>query len=286
MVQGEELARLVELLSAEPELGYTLEQVVEQALANVPGCEFCAVSLWRDRDIEHATATDPVARELDHRQVVLGEGPGLEVSWDHEIIRIPDLATETRWPRWVRETREAEIGSSLTLLLPVDGRTATLSMYSRRVRAFGQASIDLAAVYARLSGVAVQQAYHSVGLRTALQSRLTIGVAQGILMQRYGISLDRAFEVLRRRSNETNTKLRDVALAIVQQADPVALGGTAAGVGPGEESAVADSPREPRGEGANLTAPASVEPPDGPVKDGGSRTVVTVTPATAFPARR
>src|SRR5699024_1848671 len=79
--------------------------------------------------------------------------------------------------------------------------------------------VPMAAVYARLSGVALQQAYHADGLRTAMQSRLTIGAAQGILMERYNISLDRSFEVLRRRSNETNVKLRDVALAIVQQTD-------------------------------------------------------------------
>lgn len=226
-MQGQELARLIERLSAEPELDYTLDQVAEQAADNVPGCEFCAVSLVRRGEIEHAAATDPLAQQLGTLQVELGEGPSLDVSWDHEIVRVEDLSTETRWPRWVREARKRGIGSSLTLLLPVDGPLATLTLYSREVMAFDQASIDLAAVYARLSGVAVQHAYHQDGLRTAMQSRLAIGVAQGILMQRYGISLDRAFEVLRRRSNETNTKLRDVALAIVHQTDPRALDGPA-----------------------------------------------------------
>ncbi|NLG22372.1 MAG: GAF and ANTAR domain-containing protein [Actinomycetales bacterium] len=226
-MQGQDLAGLVERLSAEPELDYTLEQVVEEVSANVPGCDFCAVSLVRRGDIEHAAATDPLAQQLDALQVELGEGPSLEVSWDHEILWVHDLATESRWPRWVRAARDQGVGSSLTLLLPVDGPQAMLTMYSHRSGAFDQASIDLAAVYARLSGVAVQQAYHQDGLRTAMQSRLAIGVAQGILMQRYGISLDRAFEVLRRRSNETNTKLRDVALAIVHQTDPRALEGPA-----------------------------------------------------------
>lgn len=136
---------------------------------------------------------------------------------------MPDLSSESRWPRWTAEASAAGIRSSLTLLLPVDGPVATLSMYSRSPDVFDQSATDLAAVYARLSGVALQHAYRSDGLRTAMQSRLVIGVAQGILMQRYGNSLDRSFVVLRRRSNETNTKLRDVALAIVHQTDPRAL---------------------------------------------------------------
>lgn len=217
------MAGLVERLSAEPEIHHTLDQVVDEARSDIPGCEFCAVSVMRKGEIEHASTTDPLAQELGTLQVRLGEGPGLEVTWDHEILRVQDLLVEPRWPRWVGEARAAGIRSSLTILLPVDGPVATMSMYSRLPHAFDQTSIDLAAVYARLSGVALKQAYRADGLRTAMQSRLVIGVAQGILMQRYGISLDRSFEVLRRRSNETNTKLRDVALAIVNQTDPRAL---------------------------------------------------------------
>lgn len=224
-MDGEELAGLVERLSAEPEITYTLDRVVAEAQADIPGCDFCAVSVMRKGVLEHASATDPLAQELGTLQVGFGEGPSLDVSWDHEILRVQSLMTETRWPRWVGEARASGVRASLTILLPVDGPVATLSMYSWREEAFDQPAIDLAAVYARLSGVALQQAYHADGMRTAMQSRLVIGVAQGILMQRYGISLDRSFEVLRRRSNETNTKLRDVALAIVHQTDPRALDG-------------------------------------------------------------
>lgn len=218
-MQEEALAGLVERLTAEPQLSYTLDQIVHEASREVPGSDFCAVSLSRQGRIEHISTTDPLARKLDTLQVELEQGPSFEVSWDHELLRVVDFATESRWPRWVPAVRGLGIGSSLTVLLPVDGPLATLSLYSRKTEAFDQTSIDLAAVYARLSGVALQQAYHADGLRTAMQSRLTIGAAQGILMERYNISLDRSFEVLRRRSNETNVKLRDVALAIVQQTD-------------------------------------------------------------------
>lgn len=53
-------------------------------------------------------------------------------------------------------------------------------------------------------------------LREALESRHVIGMAQGILIARYGLSIERAFEFLRRLSQDNNTKLKDVAAAVVR----------------------------------------------------------------------
>ncbi len=52
-------------------------------------------------------------------------------------------------------------------------------------------------------------------LRTALESRDVIGQAKGILMARQGISADEAFDLLRRASQRSNVKLRDVAAQVV-----------------------------------------------------------------------
>lgn len=48
-----------------------------------------------------------------------------------------------------------------------------------------------------------------------LERRLVIGQAQGILMERLGISPDRAFAFLDRASQATNTKLHQVAADLV-----------------------------------------------------------------------
>lgn len=59
-------------------------------------------------------------------------------------------------------------------------------------------------------------------LRDALESRLVIGQAMGLLMARQGLSTDAAFEALARQSQETNVKLRDVAARLVADAQPEA----------------------------------------------------------------
>lgn len=59
---------------------------------------------------------------------------------------------------------------------------------------------------------ALQDAHRKVAeLHEALQSRHVIGVAQGLLMARFGLSTDQAFEYLRRRSQDENVKLRTLA---------------------------------------------------------------------------
>jgi AmiR/NasT family two-component response regulator len=52
-------------------------------------------------------------------------------------------------------------------------------------------------------------------LHTALETRHTIGVAQGLLMARYQLTTEQAFEYLRRSSQESNVKLRQLADGVV-----------------------------------------------------------------------
>ena len=57
------------------------------------------------------------------------------------------------------------------------------------------------------------------GLRAALESRHTIGLAQGILMARHTLTVAQAFDYLRRRSQSDNVKLREIAVDLVAELD-------------------------------------------------------------------
>jgi AmiR/NasT family two-component response regulator len=54
-------------------------------------------------------------------------------------------------------------------------------------------------------------------LKGAIGTRETIGKAIGMVMQRYDLSDERAFEFLIRVSQDGNIKLRDIAREIVSQ---------------------------------------------------------------------
>ncbi len=52
-------------------------------------------------------------------------------------------------------------------------------------------------------------------LHTALETRHSIGLAQGLLMARYGLSTEQSFAYLQRRSQDGNVKLRRIADEVV-----------------------------------------------------------------------
>lgn len=65
--------------------------------------------------------------------------------------------------------------------------------------------------------MALAAAQTESGLREAMESRHLIGLAQGILMERFDLDQEQAFAVLRRYSQDRNIKLRSVAQHVVQE---------------------------------------------------------------------
>jgi AmiR/NasT family two-component response regulator len=65
------------------------------------------------------------------------------------------------------------------------------------------------------STVAIEYAREVENLQEAMNTRKTIGQAIGIVMERYGLTEDRAFAFLTRLSQQRNVKLRLVAAELV-----------------------------------------------------------------------
>jgi hypothetical protein len=60
------------------------------------------------------------------------------------------------------------------------------------------------------------------GLKAALASRTVIGIALGIIIEREHVTEPEAFQILKRMSQHTNVKLRDVAAQIARDAQATA----------------------------------------------------------------
>jgi len=208
-------------LMQEPAETSTMHRIADRAVQVVPGCDHCGISLRRRRHrLESIAATSTLAEKCDALQYELDEGPCLESVWDGETHLVGDTSTETRWPRWAPQVAEHGIGSVLSIRLATSTETlGALNLYAEVKHAFGRDAIDLAVIYALHASNAMSSALLVQGLETAVHSRHMIGVAQGILMQHYRISMDQSFEVLRRYSSHKNVKLRDVAEHVVQSGD-------------------------------------------------------------------
>jgi GAF domain-containing protein len=92
-----------------------------------------------------------------------------------------------------------------------DRPVGALSLYRVAAGGFTAEEQALATVLAQHATVALDAARQERHLEIAADSRRSIGVAVGILMERFGFDSARAFGVLQRYSQDTNIKLREVA---------------------------------------------------------------------------
>ena len=207
-----------ELLN-EPEEQITFQRVALLAVEAVPACDWSGVSLRRRRGrVESIASSAPMADQLDSWQNTLGEGPGVDSIEKNQLHLVEDVRTETRWPGWVSQVASAGVGSSLSLPLATEAHAlGVLNLYAAHPLAFTADAVERALIFASHASTAIGTARLVTGLQTAVQSRHLIGVAQGIIMARYEMTLDASFEVLRRYSSHSNRKLRDVAQLVVEQ---------------------------------------------------------------------
>lgn len=209
-------AEMVLEIHTEGTVEETVERILGFALSAVQ-CQYAGVSLQlKGRSIETVASTDPMVTHLDELQSRLGEGPDLELVSERVGILVTDTVTETRWPEWSREAAAAGIRSMLGTRLYTPTRTVgTLNLYDTRPDHFDVDDQAVAHVMARHAAAALSRAHKAENLWHAIDARKRIGQAQGILMERYGLKEDQAFQVLLRYSQNNNIKLREVAEELI-----------------------------------------------------------------------
>ena len=168
------------------------------------------------RHLEVVATTGSVPQQLDELQQREGSGPCLDAARSQEVIRIEDVGTDGRWPPFAEVATGAGVRSMLCLPLHVDTTTfGTLSVYADTPRAFKDVTESVARVLAVLAAITLSESRGRANLERALESRDLIGQAKGIIMQARRVTAEEAFALLVRRSQQTNTKLLDVAEDVV-----------------------------------------------------------------------
>ena len=211
-------------LLAEVDVQQTLQRAVELAAVHLAaghlvGEVYASVALVRGRrQVENEASSDERATRADQLQYELGQGPCLDAIWVHETFQIDDFATEARYPQWSRRVaRDTGIRSSLSFQLFTSGDSlGALNLYCPYPHGFDAEDRAEGLMFAAHAAVALASAQTEEQLRSAIASRTILGQAQGILMERYKISAEKSFEVLRRVSQDSNVKVRDVAQHLVE----------------------------------------------------------------------
>lgn len=170
-------------------------------------------------------ASTEEARLLELSELQNDEGPCLDSYRTGAPVSEQDLeaAGDTRWPRFAPAARDAGFASvyalpmrlrelgvgAMNLFGTAPGRLDAESL------ALGQAMADVATI-GILHERAVRQ-YETVAgqLQSALDSRISIEQAKGVIAERLAVTVDDAFGLLRTHARSTNSKLRDVAEGVV-----------------------------------------------------------------------
>jgi GAF domain-containing protein len=208
-----EFARLAEELQAAPTPTATANEIVEYVRTELDANHAGLTLIRAGGRLETVASTDPLVERADRLQYELDEGPCRDSSWHSQTLFANDLASDPRWPRWAPKVSALGVASVLAAELTTveDRRIGAINIYWTHPRDFTADDAAFADLSARHAALALATSLNEAGLNVALDSRKLIGQAQGILMERYDLDADRAFEVLRRYSQDHNIKLRQLA---------------------------------------------------------------------------
>jgi GAF domain-containing protein len=203
-------------LSQPSETGETLLRITRTALETVPGAHYVSISVRHpDGKLDTVAPTDPLITQIDELQYELREGPSYDVVTDDEWVVSDDVRTEPRWPVYGPRVGTLGIRSQVAMRLHLDTQSRIgLNLYSRQREAFDDPQ-HVAELFASHAKIALGYAHEVTHLTEALATRTVIGKALGIVMERYSIADDKAFDFLTRISQTTNVKLREVAERLV-----------------------------------------------------------------------
>ncbi|WP_233488612.1 GAF and ANTAR domain-containing protein [Blastococcus sp. TF02-09] len=198
-----------------------LQTVADVSKSVMPGTPEVSVTLLvKDRPTMMAS-TGRLATVLDERQYERDHGPCLHAARTGTVVEVADARLDPRWRDYLIRAVEHGALSSLSTPLRIDEEedvTGAMNIYARDADAFDEHSRAVAERFAPYAAIAAGNvhAYQSArdkaeNLELALESRAVIDQAKGVLVERYQLTPDRAFQLLARASMNSNRKVRDIA---------------------------------------------------------------------------
>ena len=174
--------------------------------------------------LQRVASSNEDARLLELLQVQTREGPCYESVQNGETVVIDDIgATHDRWP--VFAARATANGFRSVYAFPLRLRSATigsLNLFGTRPAALDEESRVIAKALADIAtiGILQQRSIHRTSLlaenlQRALNTRIVVEQAKGILSERGGLPMEETFALLRSYARSHHLKLSDLAHSIV-----------------------------------------------------------------------
>lgn len=205
-----------------------LHRLTEHA-ATVSGASAVGLMMLDQDDVlRYMASTTESARMLELLQLQTEEGPCFDCSRTGEAVVNADLAAATdRWPTFARAALDAGFQSVHAFPMRLRDRSiGALNLLGGADGTFEPADVRLVQALADVATIALLQERQlsragavTEQLQGALNSRIVLEQAKGVLAQQMGSTPDAAFEVLRRRARAGHVRLTDLARSVVDEVE-------------------------------------------------------------------
>jgi GAF domain-containing protein len=175
-------------------------------------------------DLRVMASSSEAIRLLELYELQAQEGPCLDCYRTGEPVVNQDLATiDGRWPRFAAEALAAGFHSVHALPMRLRGTViGALNLFHIESGEMRQADLTAAQAMADVATIAILQHRAAVGaqalndqLTHALNSRIVIEQAKGIVAERQNLDMEQAFSTLRNHARHHNLRLADVARDVI-----------------------------------------------------------------------
>ncbi len=180
-------------------------------------------------DLRVMASSSDAMRLLELFELQSKEGPCLDCFRSGQPVTDADLATDGRaWPHFAAEALEGGFRSVQALPMRLRGTVigalnlfrATTGAMSESDVAAAQALADIATIAVLQQGAAVEAQRINEQLNHALNSRVVIEQAKGVVAERQQLDMEQAFVRLRTHARSHNLRLVDVAAGVIDGTIP------------------------------------------------------------------
>ena len=173
-------------------------------------------------NLQVITATSDVVWDAVTLELFHGEGPSIDCFHSGQpVINISADVARQRWPRFAPAAHGFTSVHALPLRLR-DQAVGAMNLYLARPGmlsvtdvALGQGLADMATIGLLQERAVKEQTILTAQLQTALNSRVVIELAKAILAERFSVTPNKAFAVMRRFARNTSQPLSSVASRVI-----------------------------------------------------------------------
>jgi GAF domain-containing protein len=176
-----------------------------------------------DQLLRNIAVSDRRVNHLEELQIAHGEGPCLDAFEEKALVDAADLAGEERWPLFSPAAIQRGLRAVLASPIPYNqhaiGVVVVFSTKARPWLPVGELALvtftNLAALTIANTMQSQERGEMAEQLQRALDARVVIEQAKGVLVGREGLSERAAFERLRSQARRERRRVADVAAEVM-----------------------------------------------------------------------